>query len=475
MADRSAGPNGLHALMRGYDADATAAARHELLLVRLLALTRVVILCQAASALALHWRATGHPLAVAGILVLLVLDNAALVWCCLRRGLLDSRGPATLDVFLGMAALVAAVALLRPAANPNTDNILYPYTVTVVLVIGLACRRLAAAATAAALASAVYVSATAMRFGVGSSATTIANATTYWAWAIGGWFVADRFRVLSAGLDEARQAAAAQGAKLAQERERSRHARELLAVRMAAAQHELERERERVRLSRALHDHVLQTLEFMGKDGQLADPLLRDTVAAEAAWLRGLVRGELDPGVDTLPAALDRVAEEQTRAGMRIELNTSGLGADQLPAQAVRAIAGAVGELLTNVRKHAGTGRAVLRAVSAPGQVTVTVLDHGCGFDPAAVAEGVGLRESVAARVREAGGRVLVTSEPGAGTHVEIVVPREEGAVIPAGERAALAAEETGVPPAGGRAAITGDVPKRRDVPAGEQRGRIPG
>ena len=55
--------------------------------------------------------------------------------------------------------------------------------------------------------------------------------------------------------------------------------------------------------------------------------------------------------------------------------------------------------------------------------VTVTVLDRGRGFDPAQVSDGVGLRESVVARIRDVHGEATVTSEPGAGTHVEITVP----------------------------------------------------
>ncbi len=197
---------------------------------------------------------------------------------------------------------------------------------------------------------------------------------------------------------------------------------------MAAALHELERERDRARLSRALHDHVLQTLEIVGRDGMIIDPMIRDHVAAEAAWLRNLVRGELDNSGGALSVALDRVVDRQTRAGMRIELNTSGLSAGHLPEDTVEAIAGAVTELLANVRKHSGTTRAVVRAVSAPGTVIVTVLDRGRGFDPIRVTNGVGLRESVIARIQDVDGRVVVTSEPDVGTHVEITVP------VPAGK-----------------------------------------
>lgn len=424
--------------------ETSAAARHERLLIWLLALTRIVVLCQAASALALHWHAIKAPAVVTGLLVLLMLDNAALVIFHMRRGLLNSRCLAALDVCAGMAALVVVVALLKPTANPDTDNVLYPYTVATLSVIGFAYRRLSAAAVAATLAASVYVIATVWRFGTVPGRAMLANATTYWAWGVAGWFVAAKFRELSTGLDQAHRVAVNREAELARERERSRHARELHTIRMTAALRELDQERARARLSRALHDHVLQTLEFMGRDDWISNPQVRDHVAAEAAWLRDLIHGELDRGAGNLSAALGLVAKRQTRAGMQIELNTSGLGAETFPEDVVGALAGAVTELLTNVRKHAGTQRAVVRAISVIGKVTVTVLDRGCGFDPIKVTGGLGLQESVIARVQEVNGHVVVTSEPDVGTHVEITVP------VPG------PAPRDGEP--------SGDVPQKHDV-----------
>jgi signal transduction histidine kinase len=272
------------------------------------------------------------------------------------------------------------------------------------------------------MAAAVYVTTNASRYGV--STDTVANAGTYWAWAIAGWFLADRFTGLSRGLDAARAIAAERGAELAAERERARHAQELHAVRMAAAARELDTERARARLSRELHDRVLQTLEFLGRDGLVSDPKIRDYVAAEAGWLRDLVRGQLASGAPgTLAAALDDVVARQTRAGMRIELNTTGLGCQVIKEDIVTALSGAVTELLTNVRKHSGTTRAVVRATAKGETVTVTLLDRGRGFDPVKVTNGVGLRESVISRIQEADGHVVVTSWPGSGTHIEISVP----------------------------------------------------
>jgi signal transduction histidine kinase len=53
----------------------------------------------------------------------------------------------------------------------------------------------------------------------------------------------------------------------------------------------------------------------------------------------------------------------------------------------------------------------------------LVVEDDGAGFDPAAVAGGVGLL-SIGERAQLAGGRAVVRSRPGAGTTVTARVPR---------------------------------------------------
>jgi signal transduction histidine kinase len=401
----------------------SAAARYERLLLRLLTFTRVAVLIQAAVSLGLTWQKFTVPIVVAGLIVVLAADNVVLIGFHRRRGALDCRWLATLDVCIGMAALVVAVALLKRTANPVSDDVLYPYTVATLSVIGMVYRRFPVVLLAPVLTAAGYLTVTVMRFGSGDQVQLLTNATTYFAWGILGWFLAVMFRRLSVELDEARRAAVAREGELARERERSRHVGEVHKLRMAAALRELERERERTRLSRDLHDRVLQTLEFVGREGWISDTRMRDHVAAEAVWLRELVHSELDRPVTGLAAVLDGVVARQTDAGMRIEVNHSGLGAETLPKELIDALEGAVTELLTNVRKHAGTTRAVLRAVAAADLVTVTVLDRGCGFNPILVTGGIGLRDSVIERIRQVDGRVVVTSEPGVGTHVELSVP----------------------------------------------------
>jgi signal transduction histidine kinase len=405
-------------------ADVRTMARNETLLLRAFALIRAATIILSAASLGFNWRSMFHPLVAALLLAALTGENLAAVRGYWQRGWQRSQLLAVADICFGLVALVVVVFLLKSTANPDSDNVIYPYAVASVTAAGLAFRRLSSALTMAAVAVISYLTATVWRFGV--SPEIVLNSLTYWVFATISWLLAARFRQLSAEVDEARQAAVERERELAMERERMRYASELHAIRIAGAQRIIEQERQRAQISRELHDHVLQTLEFVGREACIADARVRDHVAAEAVWLRALVRGELGPPEGELVTALDKVVAAATEAGMQVEANMAGLRADPLPLETTEAVAGAITELLTNVRKHAGTTRAVLRAVSEPGGVTVTVLDHGCGFDPVCAAKGIGLRESVMGRIRQVNGQVVITSEPGAGTHVEISIPVPE-------------------------------------------------
>jgi signal transduction histidine kinase len=109
------------------------------------------------------------------------------------------------------------------------------------------------------------------------------------------------------------------------------------------------------------------------------------------------------------------------RAIVEVHLELPGGDPVPVPAAVGVAVEGAVGEALENVRRHSGTDRAVVRLVTEPERVVVTVSDSGRGFDPAAVpASRHGLVLSVRERMARAGGRAQVRSSPGIGTVVEL-------------------------------------------------------
>jgi signal transduction histidine kinase len=187
------------------------------------------------------------------------------------------------------------------------------------------------------------------------------------------------------------------------------------------------REAERARLLRETHDTVLQTLEAIalrsGGDAPPAERLqeIRATALQQAASLRAVLR-EDTARQGGLVAGLRSLTEEFLTRGFHTELVTGEL-ADDPPPAVTAALVGATREALTNVAKHAGTGRAVVRAVSRPEGVEVTVRDHGGGFDPGAERAGFGVDRSIVARMREVGGRAELWSAPGRGTRVTLWVP----------------------------------------------------
>jgi PAS domain S-box-containing protein len=219
-------------------------------------------------------------------------------------------------------------------------------------------------------------------------------------------------------------------------RQRTALARRLLA-RLTTAEEE-----ERKRIAQVLHDDLQQRLYGLSmtlalvrrqSDAGAPDPAVLDraeATLAEAAALTRTLSTELAPAV--LNAAdLDETLEwlaEHARAqyGLDVEVAVApGSGVADRDARVV--LYQILRELLFNVVKHAGTGRARVRVRPADDAVAVTVEDEGVGFDPAvlddAAGTGLGLA-SAQGRLDLVGGRVRVDAAPGRGTRVTVWVPR---------------------------------------------------
>jgi signal transduction histidine kinase len=177
---------------------------------------------------------------------------------------------------------------------------------------------------------------------------------------------------------------------------------------------------ERERLSRSVHDGVLQTLALVSR--RSADPQLATLAAEQEAALRRLVSGRSAPlpsGEADLRPLLPVGADVQLAVPAEPVL---------LPAHAAGELAAAVAAAVDNVRRHGG-GAAWLLVEDEPDAVTVTVRDDGPGITPGRLDEAerdgrLGVAQSIRGRVRDLGGTVAVHSAPGHGTEVELHVPR---------------------------------------------------
>ncbi|MEV8443274.1 ATP-binding protein [Actinosynnema sp. NPDC051121] len=143
-------------------------------------------------------------------------------------------------------------------------------------------------------------------------------------------------------------------------------------------------------------------------------------------WLRPQLRADLDAIGERPPDADGEVAlgDVLCRAGpvssLHVEFHVEpGL---VVPAAVGMTFAHCVREALTNVARHSGVPSATVRAHRRGTAVVVEVVDHGRGFDPAAVPTSRrGITGSIIGRMRGAGGQASVTSHPGRGSIVRLV------------------------------------------------------
>ncbi len=371
-----------------------AARRTELTLARTVVLFRVAGLAEIAIVAGHNASGgRGQGVAVMALYAAITAESAMLCVACVRARRVLS--------WWAVADLAFTVAVLAGGAMVSVRDgglyVVYPYSVICSVAFGVGLRRLGAVLAATAVLAAGYL------YGGGylhadPSPHVAVNAITYFPNTVVAWAVSRQLRRMGRELDATR----------------SREA-------MTA------RDQERLRQARMLHDGVLQTMETLARGRWIADAALKARIAEEAVLLRGLVEGTGSAAGGDLLGQLDALAARVARNGLHVELNYATLRGSAvlggLDAQRSAALAGAVGEALTNVVKHAATASAVLRLAATSAALVVTVVDQGRGFDPAAQPEGMGLRESIRGRITESGGTVRIDTAPGAGTYLEITMP----------------------------------------------------
>ncbi|WP_370973562.1 sensor histidine kinase [Amycolatopsis sp. cg9] len=186
---------------------------------------------------------------------------------------------------------------------------------------------------------------------------------------------------------------------------------------------------ERERHRRDVHDTVLQVMESLALPAprDALDPIgsldeVRRTARAHALRLRLSLDGDAPAEPGGLEHRLGALAVEMTADGLRVDLVVLAKPAD-VPEAVVNALHDATREALRNTLKHAKTPRAVVCLEEREGVVTVSVRDHGTGFDPAARRAGFGIDNSIHARLAEIGGAARIDSAPGQGTRVVLTAP----------------------------------------------------
>jgi len=187
------------------------------------------------------------------------------------------------------------------------------------------------------------------------------------------------------------------------------------------------RAQERADMAAHVHDSVLQTLSLIQKAA--GDPhevvrLARSEERELRHWLfdpeRLGRRGERCETITDAVAAVEREVEDTY--GVGVELIVVG---DCPMDDGVAALVGACREATINAAKWSGCPQVAVFVEVEPTTVSAYVRDLGVGFDPALVPDDrQGIAHSMVERMERAGGSVAVHSVPGAGTEVELVLPR---------------------------------------------------
>jgi signal transduction histidine kinase len=223
-----------------------------------------------------------------------------------------------------------------------------------------------------------------------------------------------------------------------------------IAVRTAKL-HEAEEQKtilaERDRVARELHDSLAQVLGVihlqlrametqaramptnglageLAELGDVADEAYRD-VREAILGLRETISSEAG-----LEGALREYLHKYSRqTGIQTSLVCDGRVGDRLSPAAEVQLLRVVQEALTNVRKHSGASRAVVRIEADAEAPVITVEDDGSGFDPSRIGEaldhGFGMA-SMRERVEQVGGTLDVETAPGEGTRIIVRLQSEE-------------------------------------------------
>lgn len=223
-----------------------------------------------------------------------------------------------------------------------------------------------------------------------------------------------------------------------QSTERKRLLDELESTRRSLAQAERQAGmlEERQRLAREIHDTLAQgftsiVMNLEAAEGSQdtsvrehhltqAKQMARASLAEARSFIWELrpVLLEQHPFERGLRQMLDQWA---TLHDIRAELVITGTRT-ALPSFTEHAILRIAQEALTNIRKHAQTGRVTVTLTYLPQSILLDVQDDGVGFNPQQAPRGyglVGMRE----RAQALGGRLTIESSPGEGTTLVVDVP----------------------------------------------------
>lgn len=197
---------------------------------------------------------------------------------------------------------------------------------------------------------------------------------------------------------------------------------------------------ERERLSRHVHDGVMQVLAMVARRGREIGGETAQLAEAAGEQERALRRLLSEVDIEAVSTRDGASAAADGDLGLLLRRHAGDRVSVSVPATAVyldpevaAEVEAATINALTNVERHAGPGaRAYVLLEDLGNEVVVSIRDDGPGIPAgrlaAAVEEGrVGVSKSIQGRMTALGGRAELTAPAGGGTEWEFTVPRGTG------------------------------------------------
>jgi signal transduction histidine kinase len=188
---------------------------------------------------------------------------------------------------------------------------------------------------------------------------------------------------------------------------------------------------ERGRMAREIHDGMAQELAFIvsqsqrligrSPDSGALEPLAAAGKAALAEARRAIFNLKRPSTRSLSTAIVEQTFLIATRARLALDVEVEGDAA--VGPEIEHAILCIVKEAVSNAARHAAANTVSIRIASEDDRVVVRISDDGDGFEPRALnpRRGFGLR-SMSHRAESLGGRLLLESEPGSGTMIEVAI-----------------------------------------------------
>jgi PAS domain S-box-containing protein len=195
---------------------------------------------------------------------------------------------------------------------------------------------------------------------------------------------------------------------------------------------------ERERLSRDLHDHVLQNIYAMGMRMEVTQrkspPVLAEHLGEMIANLNTVIR-DIRVYISGAPQYIcsyltfkaeieNRIKVAEGSSAPRFEVDIEPSAFAQLTAAESEQVLNIAREAISNAMRHSHARLGVLALRAVDGGVTVEIADDGMGFDRAAYASNDGGLCNMDGRARQIGASLGIFSTPGGGARIAMHIPK---------------------------------------------------